>query len=100
MEDTAVGPKSVRPIQVPGRSGEVRNHLGKVVRHWMEESDSVSETEPIYVLYGVAARDSSELVCMFFRSTDELAEFEADLPGNYRTLTLRGVAYDDLVVGA
>ena len=56
--------------------------------------------EPIYVLYGVAARDSSEMVCMFFRSEDERAEFEADLPGTYRTLTLRGVAYDDLMVSA
>jgi hypothetical protein len=48
-----------------------------------------------YVLYGVAARDSNELVCQFFDSHDALVEFAFDLPGNYRMVKLFGVVPDD-----
>lgn len=49
----------------------------------------------VYVLYGVAARDKTELVCMFFRTRKDRAAFARALPGKYQRLTMVGVGYDD-----
>jgi hypothetical protein len=48
-----------------------------------------------WVLFGVADRDPTEPVLMFFRSREELTEFAAALPGMYGTMMLYGVTIDD-----
>lgn len=55
-------------------------------------------TKITYVLYGVAARDSNELVCMFFDTHDEMSVFAFELPGNYRMFKLFGVVPEDFEV--
>lgn len=47
-----------------------------------------------YVLHGVAHRDPTEFVCMFFDSTEARDAWREELPGRYQELTLTGVNYD------
>lgn len=56
-------------------------------------------TEKTYVLFGYALRSGTvvptELVCQFFETPEDRAEFARDLlPGVYGTMTLDGVHYD------
>ena len=51
-----------------------------------------------FVLYGVAERDPSELVCMFFETKADRKDFAEYLPGRYQTMTLVGVNYDGFKV--
>lgn len=48
----------------------------------------------VYLLYGTADRDRTELVCMIFPDRSARADFEIALPGRYRRAILRGVNYD------
>lgn len=53
--------------------------------------------EPVvFVLHGVADRNSDELVCMFFSSVEDRTEFEKALPGKYAHLSIFGISYDDM----
>lgn len=52
----------------------------------------------VLLLHGVADRDATELVAMFFDSREDLEEFRASLPGRYQVMGVNGVDYDALSV--
>ena len=52
----------------------------------------------VYVLYGVAKRDRTENVLMFFETKQDRADFARILPGSYDEATLLGIGYDDFEV--
>lgn len=58
-------------------------------------SDSENGT---LVLYGVADRDATETVLMFFTGREDLDNFVEALPGKYSVAVVTGVNYDDLEV--
>jgi hypothetical protein len=54
-----------------------------------------------YVLYGVAARNRNELVCMFFDRKKDIRRFKLSLPGDYRVMTIKkGLDYQALKIGS
>jgi hypothetical protein len=51
-----------------------------------------------FVLHGVADRDPTELVCMWFPTLELAQAFPAQLPGRYAIQMVEGVDYDDITV--
>ena len=52
----------------------------------------------VHVLFGVTNRDHNELVCQFFETRRDLLDFWHELPGNYQTMVLEGIDYDQFEV--